>query len=104
MNESNKTLAIINHVLGIFTGFLGPLIILLVSSDKTVKLHAKKALNWQFSVLIYGILSGILVFLLIGIPLLIILSVLNVIFPIIAAIKAGEGKIWDYPISIKFFN
>jgi len=104
MSNDTKTLSILTHILGIITGFLGPLIILLVSDNKEVKRHSKMALNWQFSFLIYFIISFILIFVLIGIPLMILIYVLNIVFGIMAAIKASEGKIWKYPLSIKFFK
>lgn len=49
----DNTLNIITHILGYFTNWIGPLIILLVTKEKDVKEHAKKALNWQISLIIY---------------------------------------------------
>lgn len=102
--DNEKILTYINHLSGIFIGFLGPLIFMLASENKTVKAHAKAALNWQLSVLIYLVISGILTIILIGVLGIAIFTVLNVIFCIIATIKASEGKIWKYPISIQFFK
>lgn len=104
MKSNDRVLAILTHVLAIFFGFLAPLIILLVSKSAYVKKHARKALNWQFSRLIYALVSAILVFLLVGILFLIALAVLNLVFCIIAAVKAGNDELWDYPLSIKFFK
>ena len=104
MANDTKTLAVLTHVLGIITGFIGPLVMLLACQDKEVKKHAKVTLNWQFSYLIYIIISIILVFVIIGIPLLILLGILNIIFGILAAVKASEDKIYKYPLSIKFFK
>ena len=92
------------HLLGIFTGFLGPLIVLLVTEDKSLKNHAKAALNWQFSSLIYYIVSGILMLILIGFVLALVISILNIIFCIIAAVKASDGELWNYTLSIPFFK
>ena len=47
---------------------------------------------------------GLLVFVLVGFPLLGILGVLSIVFPIIGAVKANEGTVWTYPLSIKFFS
>lgn len=102
--SESKSISIITHALGIFTGFLVPLIIFLVTQDKTVKEHSKKALNWQLSLLIYSAISFVLIFLLIGFILLPILALLNLIFCIIAAIKANDGELWNYPLSIPFFK
>lgn len=119
-----KGLNIITHILGIFIGsslvlgFLGPLLIYLLVEDKEVKKHGKNALNWQISLLIYSAITGILwlvsfilSFILVGVPFLIITSTilfvlvtLNFIFSIIAAIKANDGVVWEYPLSIRFFK
>ncbi len=37
----------------------------------------------------------------IGGPLLIVLGVLGVVFPVIAAIKANNGVVWQYPLTIR---
>lgn len=104
-NKSDqKTLAILTHILGIFVHFIGALIILLASDDPLVKKHAKNALNWQFSMIIYGIISVILILVLVGILLIVTLIVLNIVFCIVAAVKASEGKLWRYPLSIQFFK
>jgi uncharacterized Tic20 family protein len=39
---------------------------------------------------------------LIGIPLLWALLVVGIIFPIIGGIKANDGVLWKYPLSISF--
>jgi uncharacterized Tic20 family protein len=67
-------------------------------------MHAKAALNWQLSLMIYLIVSGILVFVIIGILLLAALGIMNVVFCVVAAVKAGEGEVWKYPLSIPFFR
>ncbi len=102
--KKDNTLPILAHLLGLFTGFLGPLIILLAADDNLSKKHAKMSLNWQFSAMIYGIVSFILLFILIGFILLPALAVLNLVFVIIATIRASEDKLWKYPLAIPFFN
>ena len=103
-SQEQQTLAIITHILGMFIYFLGPLIILLASENEYIRKHSRLALNWQISLIIYSLISTILIFLLIGFPLLIMLSVLNIVFPIIAAVKASENKLWKYPLTIEFFK
>ena len=103
-NNSNNDLGFLAHLLGILTGFIGPLITYCVAEDDSLKEHSKKALNWQFSLLIYFVISFILIFVLIGFLLLIVLAILNLVFPIIAIVKATNGELWDYPLAIKFFK
>ena len=63
--------------------------------------HGKNAVNWMISALIYAVVGFILMFVLIGGPLLIVLGVLGVVFPVIAAIKANNGVVWQYPLTIQ---
>ena len=77
--KQDTTMPVLAHILGLVTGFIGPLIILLISKKNYEKDHAKLALNWQISLVIYGIISIILVFILIGILFLVALGVLNLI-------------------------
>jgi len=102
--QQERTLGILSHVLGLFTSFIGPLIIYLASEDKFSKDQAKEALNWQFSLIIYSIISAILMIILIGFLLIIALGIMNLVFSIIAAIKASEGKTYQYPLTIRFFK
>lgn len=102
--KEDKTLLILTHILGMIVGFLAPLIILLVSDNKDVKRHSKIALNWQFSFLIYIVISFILVIVLIGFLLIPTLIILNIVFSIMAAVKASENEFWRYPLSIQFFR
>ena len=104
MTKKDNTLPVLAHILGLFSGFLGPLIILLVSKEKRVQDHCKLVLNWHFSLIIYYVLSIILMIILIGFLGLVVFSILNLIFSIMGAVKASEGKLWKYPLSIPFFK
>ena len=85
-------------------GFIAPIIIWQIKKDElpTIDSHGKIAVNWLISSLIYGTVCVLLSFVLIGIPLLLILGVLSVVFPIMGGIKANNGKLWKYPLSISF--
>lgn len=81
---------------------LAPLVIMLLASDKFVKDQAKEALVFQIAVIMLGALFGILSILLIGIPLLIVLAIGALIFPVIAVIKICDGVDYSYPITGTF--
>lgn len=100
----DRSLPVLTHILALFTGFIGPLIILLATQDADAKVHARHALNWQISLVIYLFVSFLLAFVLVGIPLLFALSLCNFIFCILAAVKAGNGDRWDYPMTIRFLK
>lgn len=101
---NDNTLPVLAHILGLVIGFLGPLIILLVGDDENSKKHSRAALNWQISLAIYMIVAFILFFVFIGMILLPALAVLNLIFCILAAVKASKGELYKYPLTIKFLK
>lgn len=100
----DRSLPVLAHILALLTGFIGPLIVLLATQDAEARAHARRALNWQISLILYLFVSFLLAFVLIGIPLMIALSVCNFIFCIVAAVKAGSGILWDYPMIIRFLK
>lgn len=66
--------------------------------------QAKECLNFQISMTIYAVISFILVFVFIGILLLPALFVIDIVFTIIAAVKANEGVAYQYPLTIRFIK
>ncbi len=88
-----------------FAGFVLPIVLWQVMKTDYPELdvHGRRITNWIISHLIYVAISVGLVFFGIGIPLLAILAVLGIVFPIIGAVRASEGQCWDYPLSITFF-
>jgi uncharacterized protein len=64
--------------------------------------HGKNAMNGILSYLLYVFVGIALSLVLIGIPILIIVGLASVAFPIIAGIKANNGKVWSYPFTIRF--
>jgi hypothetical protein len=58
----------------------------------------------MISAIIYAIICIILMIVVIGIPLLFALGLVSLIFPIVGGIKASDGEVWPYPLSIKFFK
>jgi len=87
-------------------GIIVPLILWQMNKEKSaiIDRHGKIVINWILTEFIFLIIAGILCFVLVGIPLLILLSIVGIVFPIIGTIKAGQGKIWPYPGSIPFFK
>ena len=91
------------HALG---HVFGPLIVWLMKRGDSPEIdaHGKESLNFQLSMLIYNVIAGILCIVLIGIPILILLYILNIAFVIVASIKASEGALYRYPMTIRFLN
>jgi hypothetical protein len=87
-------------------GFILPIVMWAANRDKNQAIdeHGRVTVNWLISLFIYSIVCGILAFLVIGIFGFILLGLLNFIFAIIAAIKANDGQVWVYPLSIQFLK
>ncbi|MFD0590528.1 DUF4870 domain-containing protein [Paenibacillus sp. GCM10027627] len=89
-----------------FGWVLGPLVIWLIKKDRSpyVDAHGKESLNFQISFLIYSIVAGILCLIVIGFVLLAIIGILWIIFVILASVKANQGVLYRYPLTIRFFK
>ncbi|MAP19669.1 MAG: hypothetical protein CL589_14815 [Alteromonadaceae bacterium] len=87
-------------------GLILPIVMWAANKDKheAIDIHGKVTINWLISLFIYSLICGILVFIFIGIIGLGILALLNLLFAIVAAIKANDGQVWVYPLSIKFLK
>ncbi len=98
--------ALAGFLIPAFGHILGPLIVWLIKrgDSSEIDAHGKEALNFQISMLIYNLVAGVLCLVLIGFVLLAVLHILNVIFVIIAALKAGEGQLYRYPFTIRLIN
>ena len=66
--------------------------------------HGRVIFNWLLSFLIYSVIAVMLLVILIGVPLLWLLGVLHLVFTILGAVRANEGRLWAYPLSINFFR
>ncbi len=108
-NPESRMWAALSHVSALsglvipFGNIVGPLIIWLVKRDEMsfVDDQAKEALNFNISMTIYMAVAGILIFVLIGIPIMIVLGITWLVLVIMAAVKANEGTAYRYPITLR---
>ncbi|WP_432797538.1 DUF4870 domain-containing protein [Poriferisphaera sp. WC338] len=106
--KDDKTMGMLCHLLGIFTWFIGPLIIYILKKDDSpyIKHHAGEALNFAITLTIAYFVSfiamaitlGILFFLPMGV------AIAGLVFFIIATIKANDGVLYKYPISLRLIK
>ena len=100
-----RTMALAAHLLGIFTWFIGPLIIWLINKDDASKSfvtdQAKEALNFQITITIAMLICIVLTIVIIGGILAPIVGILNLVFCIIAAVKANNGEAYRYPFALR---
>ena len=89
-----------------FGNIIAPLVIWTMKKDEFehVNDQGKEAINFQISVTVYIFVSILLIFVVIGIPLLIIIGLFSLIMAVIAAINANDGKKYRYPFTIRFIK
>ena len=66
--------------------------------------QGREALNFQLTIFVGMLISIPLCFIIIGIFTLLALVVIDIVYTIIAGIKANEGVWYRYPWSIKFLR
>ncbi len=124
--QDEKTMAMLAHVLQIFTWWIGPLVIFIVKQDsKFVRFHALQALLWQIALIVCWMLGmgvwlavifstifssagkpapnqapPVALFAGIGLIWLLLMAVYlsNILFGILFGVKAGRGEWASYPL------
>lgn len=87
-------------------GVIVPIVIWQMKKEEMpiIDAHGKVVLNAIISFLIYGAVAGLLTLVFVGFLLLMVLAALGIIFPIIGGIKANNGEVWPYPLTIQFIK
>jgi uncharacterized Tic20 family protein len=128
MNElvksQDRTWEVLSHLSSLamlvgvpFGNILGPLVVWLVKrkDSPAVEAHAKEALNFQISVMLYLMIAvagtASLMLILIGVLLipflivaLILVPIVDIIFVVIAAVKASNGEFYRYPLTLRLIS
>lgn len=106
--QEDRTLALITHLSGILLSFIVPLIIWLTNKDKPEKSwlndQAKEALNFQITIVIAYVICMVLAIIVIGGLLMPVVWLINIIFSILAGIKANEGVAYRYPFALRLIK
>ena len=111
--SDEKQMGLFLHLSGLAFALIFPLGIVLpillwqTQKDKMPALdaHGKMVTNWMISATIYGVISFVLMFVLVGFLTGAAVWLMAIIFPIIGALKANnEGELWEYPLTIKFLK
>jgi len=87
-------------------GIVVPIVLWQMQKEKMPGLdaHGKMVTNWMISVTIYAIVSVILMFVLIGFLTILAVALMGIAFPIVGGLKANNGELWQYPLTIKFLK
>lgn len=86
-----------------FGNLLGPLIVWQIKKDfdPFVDAQGKEALNFQITVAIAVVACFLLMLVVIGFPLLALVSIGALVLTIIGGIKANEGQAYRYPFCLR---
>ena len=106
-NESNDRLYVaLMHLTQLVSWILIPLIMWVIAKDRStfIDQNGKNVINFCLSYMIYIIAAALLSIMCIGIPILIALGIMLIVFVIIGTIKAANGEAWQYPLSIEFLK
>ncbi|GGE15094.1 hypothetical protein GCM10011571_15790 [Marinithermofilum abyssi] len=104
MDMATKGLKILIHASTWFAPVLVPIIVYLVVSDREVKSLSLQALVFH---LVMGVLIGlswVFSWVLIGIPFLIVFSIMAVVVPVLGIIRALQERPFRYPIVGSWFS
>jgi uncharacterized protein len=106
IKPEDKTMAMLCHLLGIVTWFLGALIIWQIKKDqsKFVDDQGKEALNFQLTMLIAYLIAAATCLLGIGFFIVPVIGIVDVIFCIIGGIAANRGEYYRYPFALRLIK
>ena len=108
-----NTFAMLCHLSGLaiflgipFGNLIGPLVFWLIKKDESdfVEDQAREALNFQITVLIALFAAGLSIFAVIGCVLTPGVVVANIVFCILAAMTANDGRTYRYPLTLRLIK
>ena len=90
----------------ILGSIIAPLIIWQIKKDRFafVDEQGKEAVNFQISIVLYALVAALLCFLCLGFFLLPAVYIFDVVFLLIAGVKANNGEHYRYPLTIRFIK
>lgn len=100
--DHTRALVMLSHLGFVLGWFIMPLSVYLVEkSNPYVRHHAAEALNFQLTVLIVVLVSLPLMLVVVGFFTLLAAVVADVVLGIVAAVQAGRGVWFRYPVNLR---
>ena len=89
-------------------GLAAPIVIWQMKKPQFPELdaHGKMVTNWIISLLIYFVVASLLSVVTCGVGALLFIpvAVVAIVFPILGGLKARDGVLWKYPLTITFIK
>ena len=106
VKPEDRSMAMLCHLLGIFTWFLGSLIVWLIKKDqsKFVDEQGKEALNFQLTLLIGDLIGIATIPFCVGAFIITGVYVVRIVFCIVAAVAVNRGEHYRYPFAIRIIQ
>lgn len=105
VDSGDRAYAVFNHLVFLLVPcpVLPQLIMWLIKKDDSPFLddHGKEAVNFQISLCVIAAIGGLLVVVGVGLLVLLALPWFGIICTIIAAVAAGRGEYFRYPMTIR---
>jgi len=99
-------LSLLGHLIFPLAIIFAPLVLWLIKRKESpfIDDHGREAINFQISLLIYMLASGILVICGVGIVLIPLVYVLGLVGMVMAGIAANKGHYYRYPATLRFLD
>lgn len=105
ISQDSKNMALLVWIGTIFFGFIPGLILYLLKQDDAyIQDQAKEALNWSITALIVYFAGLILMIVVIGIVVILAIAICHLVFCIMGAIAASDGKKFRVPFAIRLIK
>ena len=103
--QDSKNLSMLIWIGTLFFGFIPGLIAYLIKKDDAyVQDQSKEALNWSITAIIGGFVGTLLLIILIGVIILWVVGICHLIFCIMGAVGASNGKAYRVPFAIRLIK
>lgn len=110
--QDQTSTAVLAHALGAIGflvpcfGWVGPLVVYLTAKPEQpfVRHHAAEELNFQLTLVIAYVASFVLMLACVGFITFVVVWIMNLVFPILAAVAANRGEWYRYPINIRMVS
>jgi uncharacterized Tic20 family protein len=114
LSSEDRNLSVLAHLGGFFGlllvpvggNILAPLILWLIKRDSSpfIEEHARESINFQITMTIAWLITGALMFVVIGFLILPILAVTDLVLVVLAAIQASRGEHYRYPFALRLLT